>query len=106
MKIPSLILKQMYTFGSLKNDADGVHFSLKNRLADATLTNLSEVRINGHRVPLDNLTLGFEDGPQLAATAVNPGNVLEFPLRRVVRVHAQVDPLPRGTHEIALAFEA
>jgi len=106
MKIPSLILKQMYTFGSLKNDADGVHFSLKNRLADATLTGLSEVRINGNRVPLERLTLGFEDGPRLTATSIRPDNVLEFPLRRVVRVHALMEPLARGTHEIALAFEA
>jgi hydroxymethylglutaryl-CoA reductase (NADPH) len=106
MKIPSLILKQMYTLGSLMNAPDGVHFSLKNRLADATLTQLSEVRINGNQVPLDRLSLGFDDGPRLAATAVGPDSVLEFPLRRVVRIHARVDPLPRGTHEIALAFEA
>jgi hydroxymethylglutaryl-CoA reductase (NADPH) len=106
MKIPSLILKQMYNFGSLKNVPDGVHFSLKNRLADATLTSLSEVRINGNRVPLDHLTMGFEDGAALAASAIGPDNALEFPLRRVVRVHARMEPLPRGTHEIALAFDA
>jgi len=106
MKIPSLILKQMYNLGSLMNDSDGVHFSLKNRLADATLTNVSDVSINGQRVPLEHLTLGFEDGPQLAASTIRPDNVLEFPLRRVVRIHARVDPLPRGTHEIALAFRA
>ena len=34
--IPSMILKQLYTFGSLKNLPDGVKFSLKNRLSDAT----------------------------------------------------------------------
>jgi hydroxymethylglutaryl-CoA reductase (NADPH) len=106
MKIPSLILKQMYNFGSLANAPDGVRFSLKNRLADASLTHLSEVRINGEQVPLDRLTLGFEGGPELAAAAIRPDNVLEFPLRRVVRVHARMEPLPRGTHEIALAFEA
>jgi hydroxymethylglutaryl-CoA reductase (NADPH) len=106
MKIPSLILKQMYTFGSLMNAPDGVHFSLKNRLADATLTSLSEVRIGGHRVPLEHLSLGFEDGPQLAAASIGPDNVLEFPLRRVVRIHARMEPLSRGTHEIALAFDA
>lgn len=105
MKIPSLILKQMYNLGSLVNDAQGVRFSLKNRLADATLTQLSEVRIDGAAVPLDHLTLGFEDGPLLAAATIQPDNVLDFPLRRVVRVHAHVEPLPRGTHEIALAFE-
>jgi hydroxymethylglutaryl-CoA reductase (NADPH) len=106
MKIPSLILKQMYNFGSLQNSPEGVRFSLKNRLADANLTNLSEVRINGQPVPLENLTFVFDDGPELAASAVRPDNVLAFPLRRVVRIRARIEPLARGTHEIALAFEA
>ncbi len=106
MKIPSLILKQMYTFGSLANGPDGVHFTLKNRLADATLTNLTEVRINGSRVPLDRLSLGLGSGTAVAAAAITPENAIQFPLREVVRVYARMEPLARGTHEIALAFEA
>ncbi len=43
--IPSMMLKQLYTFGSLKNTPDGVKFSLKNRLSDATMT-LSYSRSN------------------------------------------------------------
>jgi hydroxymethylglutaryl-CoA reductase (NADPH) len=105
MKIPSLILKQMYTFGSLKNAPDGVHFSLKNRLADATLTQLSEVRIDGEAVPLDRLTLRLPDGVAVAATAIGPQNVVPFPLAKVVAVQAAVEPLPKGTHEIALVFQ-
>ncbi|HVT59190.1 MAG TPA: hydroxymethylglutaryl-CoA reductase [Thermoanaerobaculia bacterium] len=105
MKIPSLILKQMYTLGSLRNDAEGVHFSLKNRLKDATLTQLSEVRINGAQVPLDRLTLDLPDGGTVAASAVSPTNVIPFPLARVVRIHARMEPLPKGMHEIALAFD-
>jgi hydroxymethylglutaryl-CoA reductase (NADPH) len=105
MKIPSLILKQMYTFGSLANAPDGVHFSIKNRLADATLTGLSEVRINGNRVPLERLTLGLGGGGGIVASQIGPHNVVEFPLRQVVRIHAGVEALPRGKHEIALAFE-
>ena len=41
MKIPALILKQMYTLGSLENVEDGVRFSLKNRLSNATVTRLT-----------------------------------------------------------------
>ena len=35
MFVPSLLLKQLYTFGSLKNIEDGIQFSIKNRLNDA-----------------------------------------------------------------------
>ena len=49
--IPSLLLKQLYTFGSLQNVATGVRFALKNRLSDAQLTGLTSVKINGQEVP-------------------------------------------------------
>src|SRR6185295_14336077 len=104
MKIPSLILKQMYTLGSLKNGEDGVHFSLKNRLADATLTRMSEVRIDNQPVPLDRLHLEVEGGA-LQASAIGPQRTVPFPLARVVRVRAEVPHLAKGPHEIALAFD-
>jgi hydroxymethylglutaryl-CoA reductase (NADPH) len=46
MKIPSLMLRQLYTFGSLESLEDGARFAIKNRLSDATLTHFSELRIN------------------------------------------------------------
>ena len=33
MLVPQLILRQLYTNGSLQNTDDGIQFSLKNRLA-------------------------------------------------------------------------
>jgi hydroxymethylglutaryl-CoA reductase (NADPH) len=104
MKIPGLILKRMYTLGSLRNADDGVHFSLKNRLADATLTRLAEVSIDGSSVPLDRLSLVLADG-EVAAATIGPDNVLPFPLSRVVRVRVRVEPLAMGPHEIGLAFD-
>ena len=53
MKIPSLILKQLYTFGSLENLEDGVRFGLKNRLSDASLTRVGHLKLNRENVPLE-----------------------------------------------------
>ena len=47
LAIPSILLKQLYTFGSLKNTPSGVQFSLKNRLSDAEITGLQTVKFNG-----------------------------------------------------------
>jgi hydroxymethylglutaryl-CoA reductase (NADPH) len=104
MKIPGLILKQMYTLGSLENVEDGVRFSLKNRLSDATLTRLAEVRIDGREVPLGRLTLRL-NGDSFQGSEIGPSRTLPFPLAKVVEVHARVEPLPKGPHEIALAFD-
>ena len=60
LRIPSLVLKQLYTFGSLKNVPGGVKFSLKNRLSDATLTAVTGVKFDGNEVPLSGVTMSFD----------------------------------------------
>ncbi len=104
MKIPGLILKQMYTLGSLENVEDGVRFSLKNRLSNATLTRLAEVRIDNRPVPLDRLSLEMS-GDRVDASAISPTSALAFPLAKVVNIYARMEQLEKGQHEIALAFE-
>ncbi len=105
MKIPGLILKQMYTLGSLENVEDGVQFSLKNRLSNATVTGLSEVRLDGKPVPLDRLTLEM-GGDRVAASSVGPASAIAFPLARVVTLHARGEQLEKGQHEISIAFDS
>lgn len=104
LPIPSLILKQLYTFGSLKNNQQGVQFSVKNRLSDATITDLFEVKINGTAVPVENIILDLGGGEVMAATAVNQ-NPIEFPLRRSLIIICQIDHLPIGKHKIEVHFE-
>jgi hydroxymethylglutaryl-CoA reductase (NADPH) len=105
MKIPGLILKQMYTLGSLENVEDGVQFSLKNRLSNATVVGLTEVRINGQVVPLDRVTLEM-NGERVAASAITSTSAIAFPLARTVTIHSRGDQLEKGQHEITLGFEA
>jgi hydroxymethylglutaryl-CoA reductase (NADPH) len=104
MKIPSLILKQMYTLGSLENVEDGVRFSLKNRLSNATVTRVADLRIDGKAVPPERLTLDI-NGENLSAASVTPTSAVAFPLARVVRIHARGDQLEKGAHEITLSFD-
>ena len=48
--IPSLILKRLHTYGSLRNSSEGVKCSVKNRLSDAELTGLYRISIDGQEV--------------------------------------------------------
>lgn len=103
--IPSMILKQLHTFGSLKNTAAGVEFSVKNRLNDTKLIGLTGLKFDGRDVPLDKVTIRLADGGTLtpAQLAAEP---LEFPLRRTLDIVAAIPPLPIGKHEIEIRFEA
>ncbi len=106
MRVPALVLKQLYTFGSLENVPGGVRFALKNRLSDATLTRLVGVRINDEEIPLDHLSLDLGDGTPIPGKSVSPDAAIPFPLRKTVLINARNGKLGVGKHEIAISFEA
>jgi hydroxymethylglutaryl-CoA reductase (NADPH) len=106
MKIPSLILKQLYTHGSLENLPQGVRFGLKNRLSDASVTAISEIQIDNGAVPLDEVELELGRGQSVASADVTSDNPIDFPLRKVVNVIWRGAALDFGTHSVSIKFEA
>ncbi|HIA11954.1 MAG TPA: hypothetical protein EYN69_07780 [Flavobacteriales bacterium] len=71
MFIPTLILKQLYTNGSLQNTDAGVKFSLKNRLKDSKLIAITRVSIGGQSVPLDSIKLDLGDGKKVGVGEIS-----------------------------------
>ena len=106
MFVPSALLKQLYTFGSLENTDQGVEFAIKNRLKDATLTELLEVKIDGKPVSRDDIHLFMGDGDTYRADDISSENAIEFPLRRTLHIRAEHPTLTTGKHEIELSFRA
>ena len=105
MFVPSLLLKQLYTFGSLRNSDDGVQFSIKNRLSDATVTGLKGIRINGQEIPLQNVEVRIDDAV-IQTHQITPAQPLSFPLRRTLEIVAKRPALPLGKHDIELSFDS
>ncbi len=105
MIIPSLLLKQLYTRGSLKNIDGGVTFSLKNRLSDATILGISNLEIEDKKVPLDHVTLFLEDGSSLSPTEVSENSPIPFPLSTTIDIRAEIDHLSVGKHKLRLEVE-
>ncbi len=106
MLIPSLLLKKLYTLGSLKNTPQGVMFSIKNRLSDAELVALRSLTVDGREVPLGAIRLTLADGRVLAPEEITASQPLTFPLRAVVDVHAGIPALADGKHAISISFES
>ncbi len=105
MKIPQLLLRQLYTFGSLINEPAGCRLSLKNRLSDVTLIRISRLRFNDLEVPAKDLQVDFGDGHWRAATEVTAERPEEFPLRRVAHLRVPGRTLPDGTVDIEIGIE-
>ena len=102
--IPSLLLRQLHTFGSLRNDPDGVRFAVKNRLSNASLTGLRRLKFDGRDVPLSAVTLELSDGRTLTPEELSR-EPLDFPLRMTLDILCDVDPLSLGKHNIEVHFD-
>ena len=105
MRVPSLLLRQLYTSGSLKNVADGVRFTIKNRLSDAVLVGLQRLSIDGRDVPRDAIRLHIGGGLEVGPDQLTPTSPVAFPLRASVDVLTRIPHLCDGRHDLELGFE-
>jgi len=104
--IPSMLLRQLYTLGSLKNIDGGIQFAIKNRLTDVEFSGINFIKINGTEVPPDKLTLDLGDGNFLKASDVSESNPIPFPLRKIVLINAEIGNLANGKHKIEIGAKA
>ncbi len=105
MFIPSMLLKQLYTFGSLENTPEGVQFAIKNRLSDAIFTGLLEIKIDNKPIPPEKIRLDFGNGNVLTPAQITPDAPLAFPLRKIVTIRVEVPPLDEGKHKLSITFQ-
>ncbi|MDX2119453.1 MAG: hydroxymethylglutaryl-CoA reductase [Gemmatimonadota bacterium] len=105
MKIPQLLLRQLYTFGSLANEPPGFRLSLKNRLSDVTLLRIVRIKFDHVEYPAQALEVDLGDGRWRPATDITPDKPHDFPLRQVAHLRAPGQQLPEGTHELEIAIE-
>jgi hydroxymethylglutaryl-CoA reductase (NADPH) len=106
MLIPSLLLKQLYTRGSLQNTSKGVRFSIKNRLKDAKIEKINSVMVAGKQIPLEKILLDYGHAHPKHANEINPDQPIDFPLRKVVALFAETEQLNPGKYEILVEVDA
>lgn len=108
MKIPSMLLKRMYTYGSLINlEGSGALFNVKNRLSDATIKQVTKVAIDDQEYDLNNIKLHLRaEGRTIDATDVSPDNPLDFPLRSLLDIEIPNIVLDKGHHHVEIAFDS
>jgi hydroxymethylglutaryl-CoA reductase (NADPH) len=103
--IPSLILKKLYTFGSLRNVPEGLTISLKNRLSDVVLTKLVRIRIGPLELKAEDLEMDLGEGSWQPASGITPDHPEPFPLKQVAHLRAPGKSVPEGMHTIEVSME-
>jgi hydroxymethylglutaryl-CoA reductase (NADPH) len=106
MFVPKTILKNLYTFGSLRNTDDGFGFSLKNRLIDARLVGVRRVAVGGRDVSLDGARLVLDDGRVVTSAEVSAASPVPFEVGDAFEVRLRGAPLAPGAHAIVIEFDA
>ena len=105
MMIPSLLLKKLYTLGSLKNADEGVQFAIKNRLSDAEIAGLHSIAINGVPVALEHVLITLADGREMPAAQMTADHPVPFPLGSAVIIQTAAPHLAKGKHQLEIAVE-
>jgi hydroxymethylglutaryl-CoA reductase (NADPH) len=105
MTIPNVLLKKLYTQGSLKNTAMGAQFALKNRLSDAAVVGVLTISFDGNPAIVKHVQLETSEPQLVTAEQVSIEHPIPFPLRSVVTVQTDGVRLPPGEHEIEISFE-
>ena len=107
MFVPSMLLKQLYTRGSLENTANGLSFLLKNRLKDAKIKELISIKVNGHEFLPEDISIQISGKESIQASEIPKMEHLAFPLRSVAQFHLNHDQsLPFDKHHIEISFLA
>jgi len=103
--VSPLILKKIYSTGSLKNVEDGVSFCIKNQIREAMLTGVFDVSINGKEVPMDDIFIG-NNGSSRKSAEIDMKNPIPFPFGEDMEIHAHIETLSKNReHRIDLSIE-
>jgi len=100
-----MVLKQLYTNGSLENTADGYKFSLKNRLSDCKIVNISAISIDGSLLNDDDVMVTLEGGKSIHPAEVTAKASIDLPLRAILHIEVKGKALEEGKHKIQIKFE-
>lgn len=107
MFIPSILLKQLYTHGSLTRTQTGVRFGLKNRLKDAVLGELHGFTINGKAIDKDKVRLQMKPDEIISATDTASIVGVDFPLKTTLTVYLDIGHLDDNEkHKLGISFNA
>ncbi len=102
--IPKLLLKQLYSRGSLQNTASGVRFSIKNRLKDNRLVGIDGVKVAGQFFGPNEIVLDLGNNQTVKASQIDKIHFVDFPLRRSIDIIVPSKPLHEGKYEIVVIF--
>jgi hydroxymethylglutaryl-CoA reductase (NADPH) len=107
MFIPELMLKQLYTIGSLRSSPEGFQFRLKNRLKDAVLRQVKSLSFNNQVIDLEKVFLRTADKSKISLKQLKQSEGISLSLG--TEIHFFINDMfpPSGTaHSLDIHLNA
>jgi hydroxymethylglutaryl-CoA reductase (NADPH) len=102
-----MLLRQLYTNGSLEKTEDGARFIIKNRLTDSSVVRVDSVQIGMQVVYPEDITVRLPNGSLRIASEISEAEPVAFALKQMLEVHCKLDsPISHGKYEIVIRFKA
>ncbi|WP_350356585.1 hydroxymethylglutaryl-CoA reductase [Hymenobacter canadensis] len=102
-----MLLKLLYTRGSLHNTPEGVAFSIKNRLDTVRITRIDHVQLDGVKIGVEQIALDLGEGDVRPATTFNADSAgFTLPVGQAATFHLATEHLKEGLHTVQVQFAA
>lgn len=105
ISVPSFLLKRLYVKGSLRNNAHGFQFELKNTLGSGYGTELLPLKLDGKELPRED-SYFIVDSEDVPFSEVSRDRPFTLPMNRKLTILVKGTTLSNEPHKIGLGFVA
>ena len=103
--VPSFLLKRLYVKGSLRNNAQGFQFELKNTLGSGYGNELLPLTLDGEELPKES-SYFISDAEEIAFSAVSKDKPFTLAMNKILTILVKGVTLSEGPHKIGMSFVA
>ncbi|GAA0859372.1 hydroxymethylglutaryl-CoA reductase [Aliiglaciecola litoralis] len=106
MFVPDLMVKQIYTIGSLRKSGDGFVFKLKNRLKESSLRRIISLSINNQSISPEKISISTAELDNITPAELQNSDGITISLGAEVIISIDdFDLAPNDTHHISMRME-
>lgn len=103
--VPSFLLKRLYVKGSLRNNAQGFQFELKNTLGSGYGNELLPLTLDGEELPKES-SYFISDAEEISFSAVSKDKPFTLAMNKILTILVKGVTLSEGPHKIGMSFVA
>ena len=104
VSVPGFLLRRLYVKGSLKNDAAGFEFEIRNSLGSGYSQKVWPLKVDGEEIPAEK-SYFIVDGNETSFSDVSTDSTFSLEVNRTITIWTDGETLASGVHTIEMGFD-